>query len=157
MTDSNDLDFAPFKIIAPTKKSNCSSSSNPTPKINHVKPSSASLAAFLHQKCGHINHQSLQKLADTGIIKGLPKKIPQLHAKCPLCTVTKGTAMPQNPSDATKPPVGSRFYTDFAFFNVKSVRGFTCALLFVDSTSCHPFGFPSRSKQPPIDALRWIV
>lgn len=158
ITDKNNLDFVTINVMSPTLKNNNDSSSTATvPTTCHLKSSSTSSAAFLHQKHGHMNHQSLQKLADTGKIKGSPKRIPSSQVKCPLCTIAKGTTIPRNPSDPTKPPVGTRFHADFTFFNVESVRCFACALLIIDAASRHPFGFPSRSKRPPVDTLRWIV
>ena len=46
---------------------------------------------------------------------------------------------------------------DFAFFNVESIRGFTSTFLAICSATSYPFGFPSRSKRPPLDILKFIV
>ena len=46
---------------------------------------------------------------------------------------------------------------DFAFFNVESIRGFTSTFVAICSDTSHPFGFPSRSKRPPLDILKFLV
>ena len=46
---------------------------------------------------------------------------------------------------------------DFAFFNVERIRGFTSTFVAICSATSHPFGFPSRSKRPPLDILKFIV
>ena len=46
---------------------------------------------------------------------------------------------------------------DFAFFNVESIRGFTSTFVAVCSATSYPFGFPSRSKRPPLDILKFLV
>ena len=45
----------------------------------------------------------------------------------------------------------------FAFFNVESTRGFTSTFVALCSANSHPFGFPSRSKRPPLDTLKFLV
>ena len=46
---------------------------------------------------------------------------------------------------------------DFAFFNVESIRGFTSTFVNICSSTLHPFGFPSRSKRPPLDIPKFLV
>ena len=46
---------------------------------------------------------------------------------------------------------------DFAFFNVESIRGFTSTFVDICSATSYPFGFPSRSKRPPLDILKFLV
>ena len=46
---------------------------------------------------------------------------------------------------------------DFAFFNVESIRGFISTFVAICSATSYPFGFPSRSKCPPLDILKLIV
>ena len=46
---------------------------------------------------------------------------------------------------------------DFAFFNVKSIRGFTSTFVVICSATSYPFGFPSRSKRLPLDILKFLV
>ena len=46
---------------------------------------------------------------------------------------------------------------DFEFFNVKIIRGFTSNFVAICSATSYPFGFPSRSKRPPLDILTFLV
>ena len=46
---------------------------------------------------------------------------------------------------------------DFAFFNVESIRGFTSTFVAICSATSYPFGFPSRSKRPPLENLKFLV
>ena len=46
---------------------------------------------------------------------------------------------------------------DFAFFNVEIIRVFTSTFLDISSATSYPFGFPSRSKHPPFDILKFLV
>ena len=45
----------------------------------------------------------------------------------------------------------------FAFFNVEIIRGFTSTFVAIRSSTSLPFVFPSRSKRPPLDNLKFIV
>ena len=46
---------------------------------------------------------------------------------------------------------------DFAFSNVESISGFTSTFVDIYSTTSYPFGFPSRSKLPLLDILKFLV
>jgi hypothetical protein len=46
---------------------------------------------------------------------------------------------------------------DFTFFNKVSIRKCTSALCITDATTSYPFGFPTRSKRPPINIFRWFI
>ena len=46
---------------------------------------------------------------------------------------------------------------DFAFFNVESIREFTSNFVAIYSATSYPFGFPYRSKRPPLVILKFIV
>ena len=45
----------------------------------------------------------------------------------------------------------------FSFFNVESIRGFTSTFVAICYDTSYPFGFPFRSKRPPLDILKFIV
>ena len=45
----------------------------------------------------------------------------------------------------------------FAFFNVVSIRGFISTFIAICSTTSYPFGFPSRTKLPHLDILKFLV
>ena len=46
---------------------------------------------------------------------------------------------------------------DFAFFYAESIREFTSNFVAICSATSHPFVFPSRSKRPPLDILKFLV
>ena len=46
---------------------------------------------------------------------------------------------------------------DSVFFNVESIYVFNLAFLDICSVTSYPFGFPSRSKRPPLEILKFIV
>ena len=47
--------------------------------------------------------------------------------------------------------------TNFAFFNVEIIRGFTSNFVAIFSATSDPFGFPSISKCIYLDILKFIV
>ena len=50
-----------------------------------------------------------------------------------------------------------RIHVDFSFFSVVSIRGFTSALDIACASTSYPIGFPTKSKAPPIEILRWLL
>ena len=58
---------------------------------------------------------------------------------------------------ASKFSPGFMLQMDFAFFNVESIRGFASTFVAICSATSYPYGFPSRSKRPPLDILKFIV
>ena len=46
---------------------------------------------------------------------------------------------------------------DFSFFYVEIIRGFTSNFVAILSDTSYPFGFPSRSKSPLLDILKFLV
>ena len=55
------------------------------------------------------------------------------------------------------PPPGFTLQMYFAFFNVESIRRFTSTFVAMCYTTSYPFGFPYRSKHPPLDILKLLV
>ena len=91
-------------------------------------------------------------------MEGLPETIPELEDPCPIYLLTKATKIPRGPTtDASKFAPGFMIQMDFAFFNVESIRGFTSTFVAICSATSYPFGFPSRSKRPPLDILKFLV
>eukprot|EP00978_Attheya_sp_CCMP212_P033185 scaffold132841_cov57-Attheya_sp.AAC.1 len=87
----------------------------------------------------------------------LPKTYQPLRTPCPICIANKGKRIPRNPTSDVPLPPGTRLHMDFTFFNVISIRKFNSALTIVDTTSSYPWGFPTRSKRPPISTFRWFI
>ena len=46
---------------------------------------------------------------------------------------------------------------DFAIMNKESCREFVAAFCIFDAKTRHPWGFPTRSRRPPIAILKWLV
>ena len=46
---------------------------------------------------------------------------------------------------------------DFAVFNVEVIPEFTSTFVAICSATSYLFGFPSRSKRPPLDILKFLV
>ena len=46
---------------------------------------------------------------------------------------------------------------DFAFFNVEIICGFTSTFVAIFFATSYPFGFPYRSKSPPLYILKFLV
>ena len=97
-------------------------------------------------------------MARKGLMDGLPENIPELEEPCPICLLTKATKISRGPTtDVSKFAPGFMLQMDFAFFNVESIRGFTSTFVAICSATSYPFGFPSRSKRPPLDILKFLV
>ena len=45
---------------------------------------------------------------------------------------------------------------DFTFLNVEIISGFTSTFVDICSVTSNPFRFPSRSKNPPLDILKFL-
>ena len=46
---------------------------------------------------------------------------------------------------------------DFSFFNAESICEFNSTFVAICSATSYPFGFPSRSKRPIIEILKFLV
>ena len=57
----------------------------------------------------------------------------------------------------SNPPPGFILQMDFAFFNVETILGFTSTFLGICSATSYSFGFPYRSKIPPLGILKFLV
>ena len=67
--------------------------------------------------------------------KGLSCKPAPLPERCPIYDAAGGTKLSQCPLvDMIELPVGTRWYFDFTFFNVMSIRGFTGVLVIFEAT-----------------------
>ena len=128
------------------------------PKINTLRAADPNLALYLHIKLGHINENYLQIMAKRGLIDGVPKNIGKLKFKCPICTIANGQKMPRGPIvNTAELRKGVRLHADFAIVNKESCREFVAAFCIFDAKTRHPWGFPTRSRRPPIGILKWLV
>jgi hypothetical protein len=149
----NYLDYADLEFLNPQD-----------PKISSLlDPVIASLATkypssqLLHQRFGHISNDKIRQMCADQALTDLPKTFQALRTDCPICIATKGKRIPRNPTADVPLPPGTRLHMDFTFFNVTSIRKFTSCFTIVDATSSYPWGFPTRSKRPPISTLRWFI
>ena len=60
-------------------------------------------------------------------------------------------------ADVSKFAPGFMLQMDFSFFNVKSICGFTSTFVVICSTTAYIFGYPFRSKRPPLEILKFLV
>ena len=94
--------------------------------------------------------------------KGLMKSIPKIYltwnSAAPIFLLTKETRIPRGPTiGVSKSTPGFMLQTDFVFFNVESIRGFTPTFVNIYSSTSHPFGFLSIIKCTPLDVLQLLV
>ena len=52
-------------------------------------------ACYWHIKLGHMNMEYVEKIAKSGIIKGMPKNIGYLKYECPLCKIAAAPRIPR--------------------------------------------------------------
>ena len=116
------------------------------------------LAPYIHLKFGHMNMEYVREMVRAGHIKGLPQNIPDLKFFCPLCKIANATKLPRGgPVDHSKVPKGAMFHADFIIINVVSIRGFKSALLITEVCTRRKYGFPTRSRSPPLAIFRYFV
>jgi hypothetical protein len=168
-TVSDDIDFVTLhihKIMHPSSSSSSSSSVHKSKSKKFKKPSYHHMAlnrsvvgtslfsAWLHIVYGHRSLAILLEMINKGYISGpgLPCKLAPLPGRCPICDAARMTRVPKRTiQDHTLLPLGTRFHINFTFFNEESIRGFTAALIIVESTSRYIWTFPCRHKGAPID------
>ena len=87
-----------------------------------------------------------------------PGNISELEETRPIYLTTKATNIPRGPTtDISKMSPRFSFQMDFVFSNVKSICGFTSTFVAICSATSHSFVFPSRSKRPPLDIIKFLV
>ena len=98
-------------------------------------------------------------MARNELMEDLPENIPELEETCPICILTKATKITRGPNTdvSTPPPHGFMLQTDFSFFNVESIRGFTSTFVAICSDTSYPFGLPPIIKRPLLDILIFLV
>ena len=75
---------------------------------------------------GHAPHKKIHEIADLGIIKVFPKRIPHLNLPCLICLIVKSTHLIHQPTFRNDDvPIGTRIQADSIFFNSIYIRGFT--------------------------------
>ena len=98
------------------------------------------------------------KIARKWLMEGLPSNLAYLEEPFYICPFTKTTKIIIGPTtDVSKFPPDFMLHIDFTFLNVDSIRGFTLNFVAIWYATSYPFGFPSRSKSPPLDILKFPV
>ena len=59
--------------------------------------------------------------------------------------------------DKTNLPPFMRLHLDFHFYNVTSIRGYVSSLGAVCASTSYPFNFPSKSRAPPLEILKYLI
>ena len=91
-------------------------------------------------------------------MEGLPENLPELEDPCPICLLNKAAKIPRGPTtDVSNFSPGFMLQIYFSFFNVEIIRGFTSNFVAICFANSHPFGFPSRSKRPPLGTLQFLL
>ena len=116
---------------------------------------------LLHLGSMHTSATTLQHLIKKDLLTDLPpglKDITSFDCTCWICNLRKANKIPRGQLVDTTPLAPfQRLHIDFSFFTVTSIRGFTSALDVACATTSYPFGFPTKSKAPPIELLRWLL
>ena len=116
---------------------------------------------LLHLGTMHTSASSLQHLINNDLLSDLSpslKDISTFDCTCWICNMRKATKVPKGSlTDTTSLAPFQRLHVDFSFFSVASIRGFTSALDVACASTSYPFGFPTKSKSPPIEILRWLL
>ena len=93
-----------------------------------------------------------------GLIKGIPKNLPDLLEPCPIFLLTTATKIPIGPTiDVSKFSHGFMLQRNFKFFIVEIICGFISTFLHICYDAPYPFWFFFRSKRPPLDIFKFLV
>ena len=116
---------------------------------------------LLHLGTMHTSASTLEPLIKSDLLKDLPpslKEISNFDCTCWVCNLRKATKLPRGKIvDCSTLAPFQRLHVYFSFFSVVSIRGFTSALDVTCASTSYPFGFPTESKSPPIEILRWLI
>ena len=116
---------------------------------------------LLHLGTMHTSSSTLDPLIKNDLLTDLPpslKSIASFDCTCWICNLRKATKVPRGKLvDCSELAPFQRIHVDFSFFTVVSIRGFTSALDVTCASTSYPFGFPTKSKSPPIEILRWLL
>ena len=137
--------------------------SSPTPTIANISirqqksMSTHDLLRDLHIRLGHVSIDTIIQMSKKGIIKNLPPITKATPIQCHICNKCNIKRIPRGPTDTTNPPPFSVLHIDFMFYSTTSIRNFTAAFTIVDRGTSYPYIFPTTSKRPPIDIMRFLL
>ena len=112
----------------------------------------------MYQHFGRVSITRLKQMSRKVLLEGLPENIPELEEPCPICLLTKATKICRSSiTDVSKTFPGFMLQIYFSFFNAESICGLTSTFVAICSANLYPFGFPSRSKSPHLDIIKFLV
>ena len=115
-------------------------------------------AQFIHQNFVHASHHSILQMSKLGIYSLLPNYIPQLYHPCCACIIAKGLQLSSHPNVSTETlDPRTSFHLDFIFFNKIYCQNITSDPTIVDASTSHLFGYPTRSKRPPLQLIKTFI
>ena len=116
---------------------------------------------LLHLGTLHASSATLTPIIKNNLLSDIPgnlKDIAGFDCTCWICQLRKAVRVPRGKlTDNTNLAPFQCLHVDFSFFNIRSIRGFTCGLDVACASTSYPFAFPTKSKSPPIDILRWLL
>ena len=145
----------PHSSKSPNKPTN---SSSPVSSADPPQLPPAIQTILTHLKFGCRNMKNIIKMKTNKSLNNLPPHLRELSHSCPICAKCKQTRIPRNPPipvNMLKP--GQMLQMDFAFMNVKSIRGFSSYLSCDCVHTKYSFTFCTRHKRSPVDIIRWIL
>jgi hypothetical protein len=115
---------------------------------------------LIHLLCQHASKSSIMTMYKEKSFKDMPniKDVHKIECICKICLLTKSTKVPRGKiTDVTKLSPFKRLHCDFSFFGITSLRGYTTAFDLACASTSYTFGFPSKTKGPPINIFTWVI
>ena len=115
----------------------------------------------MHLGMMHASPSTMQIMIDKNLLADIPPSLHRLknpHCMCYICSLSKSNRLPRGkPVDKSNLAPFQRLHVDFSFFGVTSIRGFTSALDITCASTSYTIGFPTRSKTPPLEIMKWLI
>ena len=116
----------------------------------------------IHRRLGHPSDSKLAIMCRTKKIPGLPfifpSKFQRFKELCPICAKGKmKITISGGVIDTSKFLPGQLLHIDFSFYEITSIRGFTCVLIIVDALTRKVWAFCTPNKRPPLDIMRFFL
>ena len=113
---------------------------------------------FIQKRFGHASQQRILQTAKLGIYTGITKSIPKISHPYRTCIIAKGPRLPCHPnvSKENLDPV-THFHIDSRCFNKASFQKLVSSLTIVDANTIQLFGYPTRSKHPPLQPIMTFI
>lgn len=128
-----------------------------------VHKSYTPLQEWQHMHLGlmHASPSTMKVIIDKNLLADIPPSLHKKHAmtcSCHICSLSKSNKLPRGKTvDKSDLAPFQRLHVDFSFFGETSIRGFTSALDITCASTSYTIGFPTRSKTPPLDIMRWLI